>query len=94
MRDTGWMLRAECSKDPKVFDLFFPSQQESSREKYSHARRVCARCPVKSPCAAYAISNDIIHGLWGGMTRGQRKKLTLEEKREIFRLAREEVKGI
>ena len=45
------------------FDLFFPERGESAEP----ARRVCARCPVRQPCLDYAISNRIVHGIWGGL---------------------------
>jgi len=92
--DTNWMVRAACAKDPSLFDAFFPSQEQSSREKYSTARRICMHCPVKTPCVAYAISEDISHGMWGGMTRNERRRLTPGQKREIFEVAREEVKNL
>lgn len=57
--------------------------------KYSSAKRICERCPVQSPCAAYAILNDVSYGLWGGMTTNQRKQLSRAEKREILLAVRE-----
>jgi len=52
-------------------DLFFPERGESAEP----ARRVCARCPVRQPCLDYAISNRIVHGIWGGLTERERRAL-------------------
>jgi WhiB family redox-sensing transcriptional regulator len=52
-------------------DLFFPGRGESAEA----AQRVCARCPVRPPCLDYAISNRIVHGVWGGLTERERRAL-------------------
>ena len=51
--------------------LFFPERGESAES----ARRVCARCPVREPCLDYAVTNRIVHGVWGGLTGRERRAL-------------------
>ena len=51
--------------------LFFPDRGESA----GPARQVCAACPVRQPCLDYAISNGIVHGIWGGLTERERRAL-------------------
>ena len=51
--------------------LFFPERGESAEP----ARRVCARCPVREPCLDYAVTNRIVHGVWGGLTGRERRAL-------------------
>ena len=51
--------------------MFFPGRGESA----GPARRVCARCPVRQPCLDYAITNRIVHGIWGGLTERERRAL-------------------
>lgn len=41
----------------------------------SDAKRVCATCPVQHPCLAYAMDNGIGHGIWGGLTEKERRRL-------------------
>jgi len=53
------------------FDLFFPGRGESAEP----ARQVCTRCPVRQPCLDYAISNRIVHGIWGGLAERERRAL-------------------
>jgi hypothetical protein len=52
-------------------EVFFPERGESA----GPARRVCAACPVRQPCLDYAISNRIVHGIWGGLTERERRAL-------------------
>jgi WhiB family transcriptional regulator, redox-sensing transcriptional regulator len=52
-------------------DLFFPERGESAEP----ARQVCAACPVRQPCLDYAITNRIVHGIWGGLTERERRAL-------------------
>jgi WhiB family redox-sensing transcriptional regulator len=51
--------------------VFFPGRGESA----GPARRVCAACPVWQPCLDYAITNRIMHGIWGGLTGQERRAL-------------------
>ena len=51
--------------------MFFPGRGESA----DPARQICARCPVRQPCLDYAISNGIVHGIWGGLAERDRRAL-------------------
>ena len=52
-------------------EVFFPERGESA----GPARQVCAACPVRQPCLDYAITNRIVHGIWGGLTVRERRAL-------------------
>jgi WhiB family redox-sensing transcriptional regulator len=39
------------------------------------AKRICATCPVKEPCLEYALEYRIDHGVWGGTTERQRRRI-------------------
>jgi WhiB family redox-sensing transcriptional regulator len=72
---SSWRDRAACrGADP---DLFFPERGESA----DPARQVCARCPVRQPCLAYALDNGITHGVWGGLTERERRVLRAPRQR-------------
>jgi len=69
--DGEWWQLAGCrSADP---DLFFPiSSTGRSLEETAEARAICARCPVRSQCLAFALRTRQVHGIWGGLTEEER----------------------
>ena len=67
----------ECSQVP---DVFFPDDErdaEQRRMMVKVAKEVCSSCPVKLPCAAYAMSTDVV-GIWGGTTPIERSNIRRE----------------
>jgi WhiB family redox-sensing transcriptional regulator len=72
---SSWRDRAACrGTDP---DLFFPDRGESA----DPARQICARCPARQPCLAYALDTGITHGIWGGLTERERRVLRAPRQR-------------
>lgn len=64
-----WMDRAACVEtDP---DLFFPEKNASTFA----AKRVCASCDVREQCLAFALRNDESHGIFGGLSGNERRRL-------------------
>ena len=61
-----WRSRGAClSADP---DLFFPiSPGGASQRQEKRAKAVCATCPVKAECLAFAVETRQVHGVWGGL---------------------------
>lgn len=68
-----WLDRAACrDQNP---ELFFPvSEVGPGAEQIARAKAVCAQCPVRDECLSYAIDNRLDHGVFGGMTPGERRK--------------------
>ena len=67
-----WTADALCPQvDP---DLWFPEKGESVAD----ARRICGRCPVATECLTHALTHHIPHGIWGGTTGLDRRRLTEE----------------
>jgi hypothetical protein len=65
----AWVEQAICSEtDP---EMFFPNAGESNRE----AKRVCYGCPVRAECLRFALENGEAHGVWGGFSDRERKKM-------------------
>lgn len=63
-----WTTRAACKgADPGLF--FLDVGQSATR-----AQKLCARCPVRDACLDYALTNDIRHGIWGGIPEGARRR--------------------
>ena len=64
-----WQERALCSQtDPEAF---FPEKGGSTRE----AKRICGRCDVKTECLEYALTYRIDHGVWGGCSERERRRI-------------------
>ena len=63
------MARGSCrSVAPEVF---FPSDGVGVEA----ARRICDGCPVKEPCLEYAIVHRVEHGVWGGASERERRRI-------------------
>ena len=64
-----WASQALCvGADP---ELFFPPGDGPAIE----ARRICALCPVRGQCLAYAVIADEPSGIWGGLDPRERHNL-------------------
>ena len=72
--DTEWMGAGNCRERPPA--LFFPSDGVGVEV----ARRICADCPVKSPCLEYALRNRIDHGVWGGTSERERRRIARQRR--------------
>ena len=73
--DTSWMAVGNCATRPP--NTFFPSNGVGVEV----ARRICDGCPVREPCLEYALRNRIDHGVWGGASERQRRRI-LKTRRE------------
>ena len=72
--DTEWMRRGNCRDEPP--SRFFPSDGAG----VDAARQLCATCPVKEPCLEYALRNRIDHGVWGGTSERERRRILRQRK--------------
>lgn len=70
-----WRKQAACAHSDT--DKFFPAKGKEARtqEVISAARIICAQCPVRSECLEFAVRNTVMYGIWGGLTREERKKV-------------------
>lgn len=76
-----WRSKAECRHaDP---DLFFPQGKGyGSVQQTAAAKEVClTRCRVREQCLDYALTQEEIAGIWGGLSeielRAQRTRRRL-----------------
>lgn len=80
--DNEWMAQGKCREmDPAVF---FPSDGVGVQV----AQRICAECPVRVPCLEYALVNRIDHGVWGGASERERRRLLRQRRLAGVRTAR------
>lgn len=68
-----WQRQGSCWRIG--YDLFFPDSKDDARGKIPKAKKICAECPVKQRCLLYALQTESHHGVWGGTTRSERKKI-------------------
>ena len=64
---------AACAGLPD--EVFFPTGRGVNESHYRDARRVCAGCPEREPCAAYAIAHPSLDGFWGGLLPDERRQI-------------------
>jgi len=67
--DTEWMARGLCTNVPPA--TFFPSDGAG----VEHARKICAGCPVRDACLEHALAHRIDHGVWGGCSERERRRI-------------------
>lgn len=67
--DTAWMVKGNCRDEPP--SRFFPSDGVGVEV----AQRICDGCPVKSPCLEYALEQRVDHGVWGGASERERRRI-------------------
>jgi len=65
-----WMEQALCAQtDPETF---FPEKGQENRT----AKKMCASCDVRGECLEFALATDQQHGVWGGLSVSERRKLS------------------
>jgi WhiB family transcriptional regulator, redox-sensing transcriptional regulator len=67
--EAEWMANGLCAAVPPA--TFFPSDGAG----VDAARRICANCPVQEPCLEYALAHRIDHGVWGGASERERRRI-------------------
>ncbi|MGW4341105.1 WhiB family transcriptional regulator [Rhodococcus koreensis] len=71
-----WQLAAACrDADPTVFFYLDNERGEPRANRVRAAKRICRRCPVRARCLNYALDARETHGIWGGYTEDERRKL-------------------
>lgn len=63
--------------DPEIDPELFQPISEAHTSQIARARQVCASCPVQGSCLQFALRTGEDHGIWGGLTAGERRRLRL-----------------
>jgi WhiB family redox-sensing transcriptional regulator len=73
-----WQDKAAC-RGPHT-SLFFPpshfERKDDKEARETRAKAICAICPVRKPCLAYALRIREPHGIWGGLNEVERRSLS------------------
>src|SRR4051812_36677469 len=72
----AWMLQARCRGASPT--EFFPSDGLGVES----AQHICHGCPVQVECLEYALENRIEHGVWGGASERERRRI-LRRRRQL-----------
>lgn len=67
--DQPWIEQGNC-RDYDA-EIFFPQKGESP----AAAKAVCGVCPVRIECLNYALREDDLYGVWGGLSERSRSRL-------------------
>lgn len=72
-----WDEGALCAQtDP---ELFFPEVGQTDLVR--DARNICQQCPLLAECREYAVRHGELHGIWGGTTERERRRIRMERRR-------------
>ncbi|MBA2279512.1 WhiB family transcriptional regulator [Candidatus Saccharibacteria bacterium] len=62
-----------CIDKPR--GLFFPEPGPNLKDRQKLAKAICAECIINDLCLDEALKNSQNVGIWGGTTKGERKKI-------------------
>ncbi|CAB4363474.1 unannotated protein [freshwater metagenome] len=74
---SAWMNLGNCRNYPPA--TFFPSDGVG----VDRARKICSGCPVLDTCLEYALDQRIEHGVWGGCSERERRRILKRRRVEV-----------
>jgi WhiB family redox-sensing transcriptional regulator len=74
-----WFTQAACT--PADMHLFFPDT--GGPDAYTAAKTICSTCPVVVRCRAYALTERLDDGCWGGTTPDERRHILRQRRKNI-----------
>ena len=73
----NWRSIGLCrGSDTLVF--YPPSDDDSLAEE---AKMICGMCAVRQPCLEFALTTREKHGVWGGLTERERRRVLRQRRR-------------
>ncbi len=69
LRRPAWMAEAACRE--MGVDTFVHGRTGNPRTP----KAVCAGCPVREPCLAFAMADSDLEGVWGGTSTRERRAM-------------------
>ena len=70
----AWQAAAACQG--RTAEMF-PTDTRGQKA----AAAICARCPCRAPCLAWALDNREVHGTWGGVSEHERRRIRRRPRR-------------
>jgi WhiB family redox-sensing transcriptional regulator len=72
-----WHIKASCRGPESA--LFFPpslpERRDERDDREAKAKQICLACPVQRDCLEFALRVREPHGIWGGLTEAERRRL-------------------
>jgi WhiB family transcriptional regulator, redox-sensing transcriptional regulator len=59
--------------------VFYPPSDDDSLAE--EAKTICSMCAVRKPCLEFALTNREKHGVWGGLTERERRRVLRQRRR-------------
>ena len=73
-----WRATGLCrGSDPLVF--YPPTDEDDSQAQ--EAKTICSMCAVRQPCLEFALTTREKHGVWGGLTERERRRVLRQRRR-------------
>lgn len=69
--DPDWQHPGACRGSDQ--NLWFSTRGENNA--VNEAKKICNQCPIKQKCLDYALYHNEQHGVWGGLTVRERRRL-------------------
>ena len=76
--DTSWMNTGNCADQHP--SIFFPSDGGG----VERAKKLCEGCVSQNPCLEYALVNRVEHGVWGGASERQRRRILKARRQSLL----------
>ena len=85
--DESWRESAACRDVHPV--MFFPvGTTGAARADINRAKAICAGCPVRPACLAFAVATNQQFGVWGGCDEDERRAVRRRWRAAIARAKR------
>jgi WhiB family redox-sensing transcriptional regulator len=71
--DVTWQLKGLCASgryDPNLWSPLINHEEEAEK-----AKAICYQCPVMLTCQRWALDRKETHGVWGGLSEGDRQAI-------------------
>jgi len=59
--------------------VFYPPSDDHSLAE--EAKTICSMCAVRRPCLEFALTTREKHGVWGGLTERERRRMLRQRRR-------------
>ena len=61
--------------DPELWFGVYEYGDKFDQIRYTVAKELCNKCPVREACLAYALKAPETHGVWGGLAPKERQAM-------------------